>query len=69
MKLTIGEKMAKLRREHGKTMEEVAVYLKISLEGYTKLEEDFVYPSDKQIGQLGKFYGITYDDVIEVGEE
>ena len=68
MKLTLGEKFALLRKQEGKTMEEVAAHLKMSVEAYARLEEDFVYPSDLQIATLGRLYGLRYDQVIAFGE-
>lgn len=68
MKLTLGEKFALLRKQEGKTMEEIAVHLKMSVEAYVRLEDDFVYPSDLQIATLGRLYGLRYDQVIAFGE-
>jgi transcriptional regulator with XRE-family HTH domain len=68
MKLTLGEKFALLRKQEGKTLEEVAAHLKMSVEAYMRLEDDFVYPSDLQIATLGRLYGLRYDQVIAFGE-
>ena len=68
MKLTIGEKITMLRREKGKTQDDVARHLDVSLPGYIKMEEDFLFPSDKQIAKLGELYGMSYEEVIAVGE-
>ena len=69
MKFTMGEKFALLRKQEGKTLEEVAAYLNVSVEGYVRLEDDFVYPSDLQIARLGRLYGLRYDQVVGVGED
>jgi len=68
MKLTLGEKFALLRQQEGKTLEEVAAYLKMSVEAYMRLEEDFTYPSDLQIATVGRLYGLRYDQVVAFGE-
>jgi transcriptional regulator with XRE-family HTH domain len=68
MKLTLGEKFALLRQQEGKTLEEVAAYLKVSVAAYERLEQDFVYPSDLQIATVGRLYGLRYDQVIAFGE-
>ncbi|MNL23299.1 hypothetical protein D3C87_1446820 [compost metagenome] len=57
-----------LRREKGKTQDDVARHLDVSLPGYLKMEEDFIYPSDLQIAKIGSLYGLTYEEVIAFGE-
>lgn len=69
MKITIGEKFKLLRELAGKTETEVADHMKLSLQSYRKHEDDFLYPSDQQITKIGKLYGLTYEEVIAVGEE
>jgi transcriptional regulator with XRE-family HTH domain len=68
MKLTLGEKFALLRQQEGKTLEDVAAYLKMKVDTYLKLEEDFTYPTDQQIAKLGRLYELRYDQVISFGE-
>lgn len=68
MNLTMGEKISLLRQKTGKTVEELAAYMKLTLVAYLRLEDDFVYPSDQQIEKLGRFYGISYEGVVRVGE-
>lgn len=68
MKLTIGEKFTLLRKEKGKTQDDVARHLDVSLPGYIKMEEDFIYPSDLQIAKIGELYGMSYEEVVGVGE-
>jgi transcriptional regulator with XRE-family HTH domain len=69
MKLTLGEKFALLRKQEGKTPEEVAEHLKVSLTVYLKMENDFTYPTDLQITKLGSLYGLRYDQVVAFGED
>ncbi|MNL13488.1 Helix-turn-helix domain protein [compost metagenome] len=68
MKLTIGEKITMLRREKGKTQDDVARHLDVSLPTYIKMEENFLYPSDKQIAKIGELYGFTYQQVVDYKE-
>jgi transcriptional regulator with XRE-family HTH domain len=68
MKLTLGQKFKLLRERAGGTAEETAALLKLAIGTYEKWEGDFVYPTDGQIAKLGKLYGMTYQEVLEVGE-
>ncbi|SMC88690.1 helix-turn-helix domain-containing protein [Pedobacter africanus] len=69
MRTTIGQKFEILRKQAGKTEAELAAYLKMNVETYRKHEDDFIYPNDNQITRLGKFYGMTYNEVIATGED
>ena len=69
MKLTIGEKITRLRKQAGKTEAELAAHLRMNLDTYQKLEEDFTYPNDNQITRIGKFYGMSYQEVLATGED
>lgn len=68
MKLTLGEKFKLLRLEAKKSEREVAKGLKLSLTIYSKLEDDFLYPTDSIIKKTAELYGLTYDAFLEVGE-
>lgn len=68
MKLTIGQKIALLRKQAGKTEEELAAYMKMNVETYCKIEDDFIYPNDNMIARVGRLYGLTYGQVLDVGE-
>lgn len=68
MKTTIGQKFQQLREQAGKTEEELAAYMKMNVETYCKIEEDFIYPNDNMIAKVGKLYGLTYGQVLDVGE-
>ena len=69
MKLTLGEKFQFLRQRTGKTEKEIAKELKLALTTYKKIEEDFLYPTDSLIRKAAKFYGMTYGELLAVGEE
>ena len=69
MKLTMGEKISLLRQKAGKSVEEVAAHMKMNVASYMRLEDDFVYPKDEQLTKLGQLYGLTYEEVIRVGED
>jgi transcriptional regulator with XRE-family HTH domain len=68
MNLTLGQKFKRLREQAGATIEETAALLKLSISTYQKWEEDFIYPVDGQIARLGKLYGLSYQEVLEIGE-
>jgi transcriptional regulator with XRE-family HTH domain len=69
MRLTLGQKFKMLREQSGKSEVELAEYMKMSLSTYQKTEQDFLYPKDDQIAKLGRFYDLTYEEVLEVGED
>jgi len=68
MKLTLGQKFKLLRERAGKTEQELAGHMKMAIGTYQKTESDFLYPTDGQIAKLGRLYGLTYDEVLGVGE-
>lgn len=69
MKLTLGEKFQFLRQNTKKTEKEIAKALKLALTTYKKIEEDFLYPTDSLIHKVAKLYGMTYEELLAVGEE
>ena len=69
MKLTLGEKFQFLRQNTKKTEKEIAKELKLALTTYKKIEEDFLYPTDSLIRKAAKLYGMTYEELLAVGEE
>ncbi len=65
--LTIGERLADLRKEHGLTLEELAEATKISRSALGKYEsQDFKDISPFNIVTLAKFYGVTTDYLLGV---
>ncbi|MDR6783312.1 transcriptional regulator with XRE-family HTH domain [Pedobacter africanus] len=68
MKHTPGEKLTMLRQKARRSKAETAGLLNLTLHVYVALEEDFLYPSDMMFHKIAKLYGITYDQLLAVGE-
>lgn len=68
MRLTLGQKFKLLRQNTQKDKREIAVYLKLSLITYTKIEDDFIYPTDRMINKIAKLYDLNYEAFLDVGE-
>ncbi len=65
--LTIGERLADLRKKHGLTLEELAEATKISRSALGKYEsQDFKDISPFNIVTLAKYYGVTTDYLLGV---
>ncbi len=47
--MTIGEKLAKLRKEHNYTQEEFAALLEVSRQAVSKWESDLAYPETDRL--------------------
>lgn len=69
MKLTLGQKFALLRQNAGKSESEIARLLKKSRPNYLKYEEDFLYPTEALLRKTAKLYGISYNELLDVGED
>jgi transcriptional regulator with XRE-family HTH domain len=69
MKWTLGEKFRHLREKAGKTEAEVAAAVKTQIGTYQKLESDFLYPTESMINKVARLYGLTYQQLLEVGED
>jgi transcriptional regulator with XRE-family HTH domain len=69
MKITLGEKFRRVREKAGKTEEEIAAAVKTQVGTYRKIEGDFLYPTESMINKVARFYGISYDEVLGVGED
>ena len=69
MRLTPGQKFRFLRQKAQKSEQETAESLKLTLNTYNKIEEDFIYPADSLIRKAAKLYGMDYESFLEIGEE
>lgn len=63
--LSIGRKLKKLRKEHHLTQKEVANELGISQQLLGMYENDKRIPKINRIKKLTKFYGITYEELMD----
>jgi transcriptional regulator with XRE-family HTH domain len=68
MGLTLGQKIALLRQQSGKTKAEIAAAVKTQVSTYKKIEGDFIYPTESMINKLARLHGINYNDLLAVGE-
>jgi transcriptional regulator with XRE-family HTH domain len=68
MKLTLGQKIRILRQTAQKTEKETAESLKLSLDTYGRIEDDFIYPTDSMINKVARLYGLDYETFLEIGE-
>jgi transcriptional regulator with XRE-family HTH domain len=67
-KLTFGQKFALLRKMSGRSLEDTAHLLRKALDSYQKYEEDFLYPTESMLRRAAKLYGITYNELMQIGE-
>jgi transcriptional regulator with XRE-family HTH domain len=68
MQLTFGQKFKMLRQMANRTEAETAVLLKKSVDTYTRLENDFIYPTESMLRKVAKLYNITYQELLACGE-
>jgi transcriptional regulator with XRE-family HTH domain len=68
MKLTLGQKITLLRQQSGKTKAEIAAAVKTQVGTYKKIEGDFIYPTESMINKVARLYGLSYQQLLEVGE-
>ena len=68
--MTLGEKIAKQRKELNYTQEQLADILGVSRQSISKWESDIAYPETDKLIELGKLFDCSMDyllkeDVIE----
>lgn len=62
--MTLGEKLAKLRREHNYTQEQLAQILGVSRQAVSKWESNTAYPETEKLIRLGKLYHCSMDYLL-----
>lgn len=69
--MTLGEKLAKLRKENHYTQEQLADILDVSRQSVSKWESDVAYPETEKLVKLGKLYHCSMDYLLndEITEE
>lgn len=69
--MTLGDKLAKLRREYNYTQEQLAELLGVSRQAISKWESNGAYPETEKLIRLGKLYGCSMDYLLldEVRQE
>ena len=65
MTLTLGEKLAKLRREHHYTQEQLAHLLGVSRQSVSKWESNLAYPETEKLLKLGALYQCSMDYLLK----
>lgn len=67
--MTLGEKLARLRREKNYTQEQLAELLGVSRQSVSKWESDVSYPETEKLLRLGELYGCSMDYLLKNHEE
>lgn len=62
--MTLGEKLAKLRREQNYTQEQLAQLLGVSRQAVSHWESDLAYPETEKLLRLGKLYHCSMDYLL-----
>ena len=65
MDMTIGKRIAHLRKEKGLTQEELAGHMGISPQAVSKWENDQTCPDISALPRLSKLLGVTVDALLE----
>ena len=65
MDMTIGKRIAFLRKEKGLTQEELAQHMGISPQAVSKWENDQTCPDISALPKLARLFGITVDELLE----
>lgn len=65
MDMTIGKRIAHLRKEKGLTQEELAGHMSISPQAVSKWENDQTCPDISALPKLARLFGVTVDELLE----
>lgn len=63
--MTIGEKIARLRKEQNLTQEQFAEILKVSRQTVSKWERDEAYPDTEKLIRIGKIFDCSLDYLLK----
>ena len=63
--MTLGDKLAKLRRENNYTQEQLADILGVSRQSVSKWESDVAYPETDKLVKLGELYNCSMDYLLK----
>lgn len=69
MDMTIGKRIAALRREKNLTQEELAGHMGVSPQAVSKWENDQTCPDISALPKLAKLLGVTVDELLSGKEE
>ncbi|HIS59066.1 MAG TPA: helix-turn-helix transcriptional regulator, partial [Candidatus Faecousia faecipullorum] len=59
--MSLGEKLARLRREHNLTQEQLAELLGVSRQAISKWESNAAYPETEKLIRLARMYDCSLD--------
>ena len=62
--MALGEKLAKLRKEHNYTQEQLAELLGVSRQAISKWESDSAYPETEKLIRLARMYDCSLDYLL-----
>ena len=65
MDMTIGKRIALLRKEKGLTQEELAQHMGVSPQAVSKWENDQTCPDISALPKLARLLGVTVDELLE----
>ena len=63
--MTLGEKLAKLRKEYNYTQEQLAEILSVSRQSISKWELDLAFPETEKLIEIGKLYECSMDYLLK----
>ena len=69
MDMTIGKRIALLRKEKGLTQEELANHMGVSPQAVSKWENDQTCPDISALPKLSRLLGVSVDELLEGREE
>ena len=69
MEMTIGKRIAALRKEKGMTQEELSQKMEVSAQAVSKWENDQTCPDIISLPKLAKILGVTVDELLAGKEE
>ena len=69
MDMTIGKRIALLRKEKGLTQEELANHMGVSPQAVSKWENDQTCPDISALPKLAQLFGVTVDELLSGREE
>ena len=69
MDMTIGKRIAALRKEKGLTQEELATHMGVSPQAVSKWENDQTCPDISALPKLARLLGVSVDELLEGKQE
>ena len=69
MDMTIGKRIALLRKEKGLTQEELATHMGVSPQAVSKWENDQTCPDISALPKLARLLGVSVDELLEGKQE